>query len=191
MVFDTKKPVHVAVGNLCLKAYSAREAALHNGCVCPPPTPEFILQLRQQREIAKAKRQARDAKSTPPEDPLSHGQADARDVGPRPDAGVIYSNDTLESTYLQQSTALHPPSLTQTGGATEDDPIWFINGFDDSQVRNLDGVMNMDPDFMLAQDHSVEDNASQTITWEHWDAWLADSNVMRPLSSARDLRAGT
>lgn len=51
--------------------------------------------------------------------------------------------------------------------------------------------MNMDPDFMLAQDHSVENNATQTITWEQWDAWLADSKVIRPLSSVRDLRVGT
>ena len=186
MVFDTKKPIHVAVGNLCLKAYSDREAALQNGNVCPPPTPEFILQLRQQREVAKAKRQARDAKSSRPEDLVGHSQANARDMDPRPDAGVICLSDTLESTYLQQSTTSHLPSLTQTGGATDGDPFWFVNGFDDSQVGNLDDMMNMDPDFMLAQDHSVEDNATQAITWEQWDAWLADSNVIRPLSSARD-----
>ena len=51
--------------------------------------------------------------------------------------------------------------------------------------------MYIDPDFMLAQDHSVEDNATQTIAWEQRDAWLADSKVIRPLSSVRDLRAGT
>ena len=191
MVLDTKKPIHVAVGNLCLKAYSDREAALQNGNMCPPPTPEFILQLRQQREVAKAKRQARDAKSSLPENLVSHGQANARDVGPRPDAGAIYLSDTLESTYLQQSTTSHAPSLTQAAGATESDPFWFINGFGDSQVGNSDDVMNMDPDFMLAQDYSVKDNATPAITWEQWDAWLADSNVIRPRSSARDLRAGT
>ena len=191
MVFDTKKPIHVAVGNLCLKALSDREAALQNESICPPPTPEFILQLRQQREVAKAKRQARDAKSSRPEDLFSHGQANAPNMGPRPDAGATYLSDTLESTYLQQSTTSHPPNPTQTGGATEGDLFWFINGFDDSQVGNLDDMMNMDPDFMLAQDLNVEDNAPQTITWEQWDAWLADSNVIRPLSSAWDLRVDT
>ena len=190
MVFDTKKPIHVAVGDLCLKGYSDREAALQNGNICPPPTPEFILQLRQQRELAKAKRQARDAKNSYSEDVVSHGQANARDMGPRPDAGVAYLSDSLESTYLQQSTTSHPPSLTQTGSATEGDPFWFINGFDDSQVGNLDDVMDMDPDFMLAQDYNLEDNANQTINWEQWDAWLADSNLKRPLSSVRDSRAG-
>ena len=182
MVFDTNKPTHVAVGNLCLKAYSARETALQNADICPPPIPEFILQLRQQREVAKARRQARDAKSSQLANPHGQGQANPRDTGPRPDASIIYSSNTLEPTYLQQSTTSHPPSLTQIGGATEGDPFWFINGFDDSQAGNTNDVMNMDLDFMSAQDHSVEDNASQTITWEQWDAWLADSNVMRPLS---------
>lgn len=191
MFLDTKKLIHVAVGNLCLKAYSAREAALSTGYTYPPPTPDFILQLRQQREVAKAKRQARDAKSSQPEDPVSHGQPNARNIGLRPDAGVIYSSDTPEPTHLQQSTTQHPSNLTQTGGPTESDPLWFINGFDDSQVGNLNDVMDMDPDFMLAQDHSVEDNATQSITWDQWDAWLADSNVIRPVSSGRDLKAST
>ncbi|MCJ1401443.1 hypothetical protein MMC11_004656 [Xylographa trunciseda] len=191
MVFDMRKPIHVAVGNLCLKAYGAREAALQNGNTYSPPTPEFILQLRHQREVAKAKRQARDIKSSRSKDLVSHGQENARDLGPRPEAGVIHLSNTLESTSLQQNTTSQPPSPIQPGGATEDDPFWFINGFDDSQVGNLDNVMNIDLDFMLAQDYGMANDDTQPITWEQWDAWLANSNVMRPLSSEQDLRMGT
>ena len=190
MVLDTKKPIHVAVGILCLKAYSDREAALLSGNICPPATPQFILQLRQQREVAKAKRQAREAKSGRPEYPVSDGQANDQNMGPRPDANATHLSDTLESTYLQQSTTSHIPSFTQPDVTAEGDPYWLINGFDDSQVGNLDDVINMDLDFMLDQDQSVEDNNTQTITWEQWDTWLADSNLLRPLSSARDLKAG-
>lgn len=81
-------------------------------------------------------------------------------MGPRPDANVIHLSDTLESTYLQQSTPSDPSSLTYTGSTNEDNPFWFMNWFDDSQVGNLDDVMDMDPDFMLAQDHSVKDNVT-------------------------------
>lgn len=190
MVLETRKPIHVAVGNLCLKAHSAREAALQNQNICPPPTAQFILQLRRQREVAKAKRQARDAKSSRPEDPVSHGQANACDISLGPDASVASLSDTLDSTYLQQSTTSNPPRFTGIGGATEGDPFWSINGFDDSQVGNLDDVMNLDPDFMLAQDQSMEGNDTQPITWEQWDAWLADFNAIRPLPAARDPRQG-
>ncbi|KAE8442681.1 hypothetical protein EG329_002926 [Mollisiaceae sp. DMI_Dod_QoI] len=188
MAMDTRKPIHVAVGSLCLKAYDARAAALlQNNNICPPPTPEFILKLRQQQEVAKAKRHARDAKGSRTIDPAPHSQAKARDMGTRPDAGVIYSNDTLDSTHLHQSAISHSPSLAQTDG----DPFWFINGFDDSQADSLNDVMDMDLDSMLAQSRSVEDNASQTIAWEQWDTWLAESNAMLPFSSTRDLGAGT
>lgn len=189
MVFDMKKPIHVAVGNLCLKAYGARQVALPRGNI--GPVPDFILQLRQQHEAAKAKRQARNAKGGQSEDPVSDGQVNGRNVSQGPHTGAVNLSDTLESTHLQQSTVSHPPSLTQSGGVTEDDPFWFINGLEDNQVGSLDDVMNMDPDFMLAQDHSVENNVGQPITWEQWDAWLADSNLMPPLSSEWNSRAGT
>ncbi|KAL9094428.1 MAG: hypothetical protein Q9165_003278 [Trypethelium subeluteriae] len=173
MISDMKKPIHVAVGNLCLKAYSDREAALQKGNLYVPPTPEFVLQLRQQREAAKAKREARTAKSSQQED-----LANTLDIDPNPDGGVTHVSDTLESTSLQQTTTSHQPNLAHTGSTVESDPFYFMNGFDDSQVGNLD----MDLDFMLAQDYNIEDNATETITWEQWDAWLADSNLMRPLS---------
>jgi hypothetical protein len=184
MIMDTRKPIHAAVGSLCLKAHNARVAALLQNNT---PTMEFILELRKQQEVAKAKRRARDAKDSHAKDPVLHSQAKAHDMGPRPGAGVIYSSDTPESTHLHQSTTSHPPSLAQTGGgATNDDPFWFINGFDDSQAGSLNDVMDMDMDFMLAQGRSVEENASKTITWEQWDNWLAESNAMLPFASERD-----
>jgi len=83
----------------------------------------------------------------------------------------------LESTRIQQGTASQPPHLIQTEDPIGGDQFWFMNGFDDSQVSNLDHVMNMDPDFMLAEDHIVENSVAPTISWEQWDAWLADSNL--------------
>ena len=76
------------------------------------------------------------------------------------------------------------PSLTQTNSAPENDPFWFVNGFDDSQMGNLDDAMDTEPDLMLAFDQNMGDNPSPAITWEQWDAWLAESNVMRPSTTA-------
>ncbi|EXJ90761.1 hypothetical protein A1O1_03865 [Capronia coronata CBS 617.96] len=53
-VTDNRKPLHVAVGSLCLKAYSAREKALRestNG-IFPKVIPEYIKTLRDQRRNA-------------------------------------------------------------------------------------------------------------------------------------------
>jgi hypothetical protein len=48
---DARRPLHVATGNLCLKAWKAREAALaRTGMAAfPPSTPGFVQTLRQQR----------------------------------------------------------------------------------------------------------------------------------------------
>ncbi|KIX96500.1 uncharacterized protein Z520_07766 [Fonsecaea multimorphosa CBS 102226] len=65
-VTDYKKPLHVAVGSLCLKAYSAREKALRettNG-VFPKVIPEYIKQLREQRESGPLKRATTTAASS-------------------------------------------------------------------------------------------------------------------------------
>ncbi|GAB7356781.1 hypothetical protein MBLNU459_g7675t1 [Dothideomycetes sp. NU459] len=192
MIFDTRKPIHVAVGNLCLKAYSDREAALQKGNVRLPPTPEYISQLRQQREAAKANRQARGAKARRRENPVSRTQANATHADARQDAGLAHLSNSLESASLEQNAASVPqPSLAQVGGTAEDDPYWFMNGFGDGQGGAFDDAMAMDLDFMLAQDDGGEALATQAISWEQWDAWLANSNVIGPLASAQDCTMST
>ncbi|KAI0123365.1 hypothetical protein BJ170DRAFT_704028 [Xylariales sp. AK1849] len=47
LAFDMRKPIHVAVGGLCLKAYGNLEDALRNDNTRPPPIPQFIVQLRK------------------------------------------------------------------------------------------------------------------------------------------------
>lgn len=176
MISDTRKRIHVAAGNLCLKAYSAREAALQSDGRRPLPTPEFILQLRQLREVARAKVQARDAKSSPRKDAGLQRQANTYDIARRPDIDVAHSRG----------------SFTQPGSANDEvDNFWIINGFVDSRLGNSNNAIDMTPGVMLAQDESVEDSAAQTIDWEQLDLLLADSNLFSPLSSTWDLRAGT
>lgn len=58
-VTNTKKALYVAVGNLCLKAYNAREAALAKEGKPIPPTPSYIRTFRKQREAANARRKHR------------------------------------------------------------------------------------------------------------------------------------
>ncbi|KPM37974.1 hypothetical protein AK830_g8605 [Neonectria ditissima] len=176
MVADTKKLIHVAVGSLCLKAYSARVAALQSRNMCPETTPEFILQLRQQLEAVKAKRQARDAKGS--HDTVLQDRAEDSNVDPSPDAAMVLSSHTSGAPQ-DQSARLHPQPSTQTGSsATDSDAFWVNHGFNDSQAGSLNNVMDMDLDLMLAEDRCLEDSAFSNITWEQWDTWLAESNTM-------------
>ncbi|KAL8708984.1 MAG: hypothetical protein Q9220_006192 [cf. Caloplaca sp. 1 TL-2023] len=184
LVFDTRKPIHVAVGNLCLKAYSAHEtSAVRRGDGSPIPTPKFIAQLRQQREIAKAKRQARDAKRNRPDQDTSHGQG-----LDQPEVGGFNPSNSSQSMQLQPSATSYMSGPPHAGDANQGDTFWFMNGFDDSQVGNLNDTMDLDLDIMMGQDLTIDGASTQPIPWEQWDAWLADSNKMRPLASSWDMR---
>jgi hypothetical protein len=187
MISNTKKPIHIAVGNLCLKAYGDREAAMRTGNKFLPPTPNFISQLRQQREVAKTKRETRDAASRQVENLINHGQTKIHNMSPRSDDGAIDLDEALESTTRGQAASAQAPNSNQTWGTAEDDTFWFVNGFIDSHLGDIDQVMNTDPDFSLAQEHDATANTGQVISWEQWDAWLADSNLMGPTSSAWNL----
>lgn len=180
MVFDMKRPIHIAIGNLCLKAYGNREAALQSAKTRPPPVPYFIARLRQQLEDIKAKRQARYTKSSHPKDLVSGvANAPTNDQNPRLDTSVSNLSDTLEYTHVKQSTTALPAGSSQTSSASvslEKDLFWSAYGFDDGGIGGRNDV-NIDVDFMLDQDLGVEDNAIHTITWDQWGSWLAESNV--------------
>lgn len=185
MISDMRKPIHVAVSILCLKSYSAREAAVERQNAVILPTPEFILQLRQQRETSKVKRQAKSDNSS---GPATHPQSNAHNDPLTFAVNDVQPIDASNTYSSQQGAVPHQPDSTQPDAIIEDDPFWFVNGFDHSQINNMADVMDMDPEFMLSQDYDMEHNTN-TINWQQWDAWLANSNVLPPLSPSQGFRA--
>jgi hypothetical protein len=175
MVSDMRKPINVAVGNLCLRAYSAREAAVRDGIIHRTKPPTFILQLREQREAARAKRLARNARDARKHNSAGNFQADARKASARSDTSVSRTADVMDTTYLQPSPQSRRNGLEPDGDSTGGDPFYF-NEFEHGQTISLE----MELDAMLAQDYNTVDSAAEGVSWEQWDAWLADSNVMRP-----------
>jgi Fungal specific transcription factor domain len=162
-ISERRKLMRIAIGNLCLKAYSAREAAMQDGIISHTPTPDFILQTRQWCEDAKSKMQAKVARKAQLELSEHQNQADPHAI------------DIVEHAYPHRSTKAQPPSAVGTGGTTEEDSFWTTNGFDDGQLGNLDDSMNIDFDLMLAQDQNLGEPTAPIIPWEQWDLWLADS----------------
>ncbi|KAF1936489.1 hypothetical protein EJ02DRAFT_480139 [Clathrospora elynae] len=174
MITNMKKPIHAAMGNLCLKAYSDREAALRTQNTCLPPTPNFIMQLRQQREVARAMRQACIAKNSRSTPSVGQSSRNAQNITPNPDTRITHALDDANPTDSSYATLL--PDVAQPGITSESDPFGFFSGLDDTYSGNL----NMDLDLLLAQDYNMDDTATELINWKQWDAWLGESNVMRP-----------
>lgn len=166
MVNDMQKPIHVAVGNLCLKAFATREDAFRSRNMNPPPTPTFISQLRQWREKAKAKQQMRIAKHNSSVD-LARG-----------DEGTLGIN--RYATYTPHPTmdvALpYPPNAVQPDAFGNNNQSSLNDSSDYGEAENP----AIDFDFMLPDDYIMGNNSLDPINWEQWDSWLAESNAMPP-----------
>ncbi|KAH8660544.1 hypothetical protein BX600DRAFT_514140 [Xylariales sp. PMI_506] len=193
MIFDMRKPIHVAVGNLCLKSYAARDVASKSRNAPLLQTPNFIMQLRQQREALMARTQARQSKINKPEEKLSDGQENTVLNAQLLESRIPNNlTNTSEFSHLQFSTLLHPqipnlgqPGYTTTASTSPGDLFWSTHGFSDGESGDRNDIMSIDLDLMLDQDYSLDgiEDAGYTFTWDQWDSWLADSNVIRPLSS--------
>ncbi|CRG84221.1 hypothetical protein PISL3812_01536 [Talaromyces islandicus] len=164
MISDTKKPIFVAVGNLCLNAYADREAALQRINLYPPPVPDFISQLRQQRDTFNSQRQLRDTQVTRLENLNSHSYDEHRNTSSKSEIDITHMGRHLGSINFQQSATSRQSNFSQTTDTTDDNSFWFNHGFDDSNFYF--DVMKMNTDLMTSQGHS----------WEQWDALVADSN---------------
>ncbi len=138
LVQDMKKPIHVAVGNLCLKAYESREAAMKDGNILPHPTPEHILKLRQHREAAKAKKEAREAQRQRLADQRNYNQPKDHTMILNSNIITNCGNPATEPSSLPLSAMSDQPGFTQPMVMTENDPFYFFTGLDSSQSESPD-----------------------------------------------------
>ena len=181
IISNTKKPIHVAVGNLCLKAFSTHEAAVVHEGRRISPKPEYITKLRQQRETARARNKARDARNNEAEAVSDYQATSVIELRTRPDPRISLSKDNFHADEPQQYLS---PQVTILKQASESEPFWLGSSFDDSQYGTSGDVMNVDTDFMLVQDCGLEAATGQSIDWAQWDAWIGELNVAPANASA-------
>jgi hypothetical protein len=166
LMLDMRKPIHVAISNLCLKAYDAREKAFLGGRAPPSPTPAFIGQLRKQREMAVAKQQARKDRQRSLRGPCPDRVSQARGANVDP---------TTRAHPYQMET--NQPEPHQTQPIAENNLLHYF-GFSENQNAVHGGTV-MDFDFTYPEEYHLEDTPSyDAIDWEQWDSWLAESNLL-------------
>lgn len=158
MLCDSKKPIHRAVRSLCLKAYDAHK--LQGNFVYALQTPAFILKLRQQEEMLMIGRQARCRKAK-----------DAVQWNP------FSSEATTASTGLKHGTISNQEDAAEnldSGGQNQ--RFKHVNKHG-SEAESTYALEDMDLDSLLAGDVSADNTVYQTINWEQWDLFLAESNI--------------
>lgn len=154
MVINTRKPIHVVIGNLCLKAWNAREAALTEQGKPLIHVPEYIAQLRKQRESAKVRQQRHQNRSI--EVDVSTGL---------PGPGQLVGDGNNEKIL---SDADAPSQLAETRPPQDmklDDTFWSMDGVEDGLFGIPGSMMDIDSYFMLAQNNNFEGTTDQFFGW--------------------------
>jgi hypothetical protein len=168
VLFKVNRPIFVAVGNLCLKAFSAREAALQTiGRSIPPP--DYIKQLREQREAARARKQNENSRR--------NGQAE--------NLGVTTMNPDYQAAQASLPPPLYPQIQQSSGPApapnmrTKDDAFWLSDALgNDAAMNGVPDVTTLDMDFVLSQD-MTNNVVNEPIDWGQWDAWFGRIEPLR------------
>lgn len=168
MVWNTKRPIYVAVGNLCLKAYNAREAALSKEGITVPTPPRYIAKLRQQREAARLRKRGQNAMGSVSETVPDYDQQNTTRRGMASTIRMSNSQTDVESADPQHLHDQQPSTFEVPNSGLLDNNGVYDGIFPTAPV-------NTDTDFMLAYDHTLgEEGANETVDWTQWDNWFGD-----------------
>ena len=186
-VTNSKRALYVAVGNLCLKAYKAREVALSKEGKPLTPAPWYIQTFSSQREAATSRRKPRDKAIENPHDPT---QALLTGTNSPPvqqqaipnHARTVLQEEPYQAPPAQQTLPPQPPaniaSHQSEAPSSSNNNIWFQNYSTEQPADELfaftDNNANMDLDMLLAPELTTADSMDQTIDWEKWDTLLSN-----------------
>ena len=180
MMLSIKRPIMMAVGNLCLKAYNARTNVwMAQGKDISSP-PEYITKLREQREAAKARREAATMRAKRSES-LDHRMR-ATSINPISSPGLSLSQ-AGQSSYQTIGGRQHfGPSQPIT--PVEDDTSWFNSaigiGNNNAFASGVPDMMNIDTDTILAQHYWQEPPMNEVVDWTQWDMWFGEGKAGQP-----------
>jgi len=187
---DVKEPVYVAIGNLCLKAYRARESALVS--TSKPPEPSFITKLRASQSPTHSGGGRQESKSAASQatDPSSDMIVDTNHLNsPSPSRTLVKPSDQqnrimdnmMDVGTLQ--TSGHGVSHTNIPWQIDDDQ----NGPADDSI-NSRLLMDAGSDFFSMPTTATDgDTLEATMDWAQWDALFGNPDIVPSLFAASRL----
>jgi hypothetical protein len=176
ILLSTKKPIFVAVGNLCLKAYSVRAAdpkGEKQGLSTPP---EYITKLQEQRQGAKARREAAFARGRGQNTSQGGKRSETTEANvPRPST-IPGPSDAQHFSAAKQP--VHPVQGSAPGG---DDAFWLGSAANSNFTSGAaPDMMDVDVNAILEQDYWLGTPGGEVIDWVQWDAWFGSADFARP-----------
>lgn len=182
LCLSTKKPMFVAIGSLCLKAFSAREAALAKENKSLSNTPKYIIRLREQRGEAKARREAAIARNKRRESLNGEKRSTPMDADTTwPDVYQSPENPRVEAQAQQTLAATQPANAVQSSTRTGDDAFWLNDGPNSNICAcGSADAMNLDSNDILAQDYWFDTPSGEVTDWAKWDTWIGNNDPVGP-----------
>ncbi len=186
MLLNGKRPISVAVGNLCLKAFNSRVAVATKLQWSLPSTPEYISKLREQRKTAKAKRENLIQKRREQEALENEMGSTAMEVDKtRTAARRTSPEDPVQYQPKQFHSAAPQPTPVQENPRTGDDAFWLSDNLSDGLFAAAPfDMMDQGTDAMMAQGSWLDTPSDEVIDWAQWDVWLGNVDPPRPNGTA-------
>jgi hypothetical protein len=173
MTTDSWKPIHVAVASLCLKAYDARTVV--EGQSNDPVgsgIPGFIVQLRRHQETLGARRHMQRAGTTHIQQHIVPDLPTVLVTSAPPQRTCATGSDICRKPVHSEEPGLSLPSNSLSGG-NGTSATGAFQGADLCSDFSQGNDGDMSSAYTLPQPESFD-----AVSWEQWDAWLADSNAM-------------
>jgi Fungal specific transcription factor domain len=174
MLMSIKKPIFVAVGNLCLGAFDARSAALESQGRTLPKQPEYITKLQEVRKAARTRREAVIAKRQEQKTLEAERRLLAVNLDAMPLDANSKSTQPVVDAPLAYTTANQPTYPITRNLHTEDDAFWLSNALNDDFLGEAGSMMDLDMDAVLGQDYWLENPNGEGIDWVQWDALVSN-----------------
>lgn len=174
MITNTKRTLYVAVGNLCLKAFRARETVTAREKSSATQVPDFIHKLRQKREAARIRVQTR--LSSRKEQGAFPSKADAIENPPhavmRTHRGHFDSTESANDVQSQPQAMDHellPPEANRSA-------YWLVDDFNSATPSAPNSMLDTTINLLFTEDQNINDTAAEAIDWTQWDAWLSGTD---------------
>ncbi|KAK9368623.1 mitogen-activated protein kinase, partial [Lipomyces kononenkoae] len=180
MTFDLRKPIHVAVAHLCVRAYDNRESALQRSDIQPSTTPGFVGQLRQQLRALQKSTQRDDATQYAIDGLIRDGQAITQGSDhAKTDENTSnpgHHMNTLNVDHTGEGMSPGEEPSADTAVFQERDSLPFTYGHYYDQVNDANGA-DMGFGLISSSNYGMDNSFEDQITWEQWDYWLSQSNL--------------
>lgn len=178
--------LRVAIGDLCLRAYKAREVALEKQGLPLPSPPSYILKFHQQREKAKLRthdqenrNHSADLSLTRPiqtSSPVNSCQGSSR-LADRGDTDLQQGD---ADSHRAESAIFQAVNGEQTQLSLDDNVSWSGQCLEDQSHGFPPGSIetsNHNLGLLRDQDYNTESWMNETLDWTQWDTLFGTADM--------------